>query len=70
VEALRLRNQLDPKRFYKKEEGEGRGIKGLPKFIAVRFALPMFQPVSVLMISHRSDWYSHTIIHAIRNCQH
>ena len=35
VEALRLRNQLDPKRFYRKEEGEGKGIKGLPKYFAV-----------------------------------
>lgn len=38
VEALRLRNQLDPKRFYKKDEGEGKGIKGLPKYFAVRLA--------------------------------
>jgi hypothetical protein len=37
VEALRLRNQLDPKRFYRKDEGEGKGIKGLPKHFAVRF---------------------------------
>ena len=36
-QALRLRNQLDPKRFYRKEPGEGRGIKGLPKHFAVRF---------------------------------
>ncbi|KAJ3789172.1 Fcf2 pre-rRNA processing-domain-containing protein [Lentinula aff. detonsa] len=35
VEALRLRNQLDPKRFYRKEEGEGKGIKGLPKHFAI-----------------------------------
>ena len=35
VEALRLRNQLDSKRFYKKDEGEGKGIRGLPKFFAV-----------------------------------
>lgn len=42
VEALRLRNQLDPKRFYKKEEGEGKGIKGLPKYFAVRFRFPSF----------------------------
>lgn len=35
VEALRLRNQLDPKRFYRKEEGEGKGTKGLPKYFAV-----------------------------------
>jgi len=35
VEALRLRNQLDPKRFYRKDEGEGKGVKGLPKYFAV-----------------------------------
>ncbi|EKM79406.1 hypothetical protein AGABI1DRAFT_128557 [Agaricus bisporus var. burnettii JB137-S8] len=35
VEALRLRNQLDPKRFYRKDEGEGKGIKGLPKYFAM-----------------------------------
>lgn len=39
VEALRLRNQLDPKRFYRKDEGEGKGIKGLPKYFAVRPSL-------------------------------
>jgi hypothetical protein len=37
VEAMRLRNQLDPKRFYRRDEGEGKGIKGLPKHFAVRF---------------------------------
>ncbi|KAK0464662.1 uncharacterized protein EV420DRAFT_1476073 [Desarmillaria tabescens] len=36
VEAMRLRNYLDPKRFYRKDEGEGKGIKGLPKHFAVR----------------------------------
>lgn len=36
VEALRLRNQLDPKRFYRKDEGESKGVKGLPKYFAVR----------------------------------
>ena len=35
-EALRLRNHLDPKRFYRKDEREGKGIKGLPKYFAVR----------------------------------
>ncbi|KAG1748606.1 Fcf2-domain-containing protein [Suillus lakei] len=35
VEALRLRNQLDPKRFYRKEDGDGKGIKGLPKHFAI-----------------------------------
>lgn len=37
VEALRLRNQLDPKRFYRKDDGEGKGIKALPKHFAVCF---------------------------------
>lgn len=41
AEALRLRNQLDPKRFYRKEEGEGKGIKGLPKHFAVRVAITL-----------------------------
>ncbi|KIY44824.1 Fcf2-domain-containing protein [Fistulina hepatica ATCC 64428] len=35
VEALRLRNQLDPKRFYRKDEGAGKGVKGLPKHFAI-----------------------------------
>lgn len=41
VEALRLHKQLDPKQFYRKEPGEGKGIKGLPKHFAVRhYSLP------------------------------
>ena len=36
VEALRLHKRLDPKQFYRKESGEGKGIKGLPKHFAVR----------------------------------
>ncbi|KAH9480483.1 rRNA-processing protein fcf2 [Psilocybe cubensis] len=44
VEALRLRNQLDPKRFYKKDEGEGKGIKGLPKYFAIGTILPSKTP--------------------------
>lgn len=40
VEAMRLRNQMDPKRFYKKDEGEGKGIKGLPKYFALGTILP------------------------------
>ncbi|KIJ64479.1 hypothetical protein HYDPIDRAFT_111805 [Hydnomerulius pinastri MD-312] len=40
VEALRLRNQLDPKRFYRKDEGESKGIKGLPKHFAIGTILP------------------------------
>ena len=39
VEALRLRNSLDPKRFYRKEEGDGKGIKGLPKHFAASFPI-------------------------------
>ncbi|KAF8917041.1 Fcf2 pre-rRNA processing-domain-containing protein, partial [Mucidula mucida] len=35
VEALRLHNQLDPKRFYRKDDGEGKGVSGLPKFFAM-----------------------------------
>ncbi|KAJ3868778.1 Fcf2 pre-rRNA processing-domain-containing protein [Lentinula novae-zelandiae] len=44
VEALRLRNQLDPKRFYRKEEGEGKGIKGLPKHFAIGKILTTDKP--------------------------
>ncbi|KAI0055866.1 Fcf2-domain-containing protein [Artomyces pyxidatus] len=44
VEALRLRNQLDPKRFYRKDEGEGRGIKGLPKYFAIGKVIPTSTP--------------------------
>ncbi|GBE83210.1 rRNA-processing protein [Sparassis crispa] len=44
VEALRLRNQLDPKRFYRKDEGEGRGIKGLPKYFAIGTIIPSSTP--------------------------
>ncbi|KAI0755418.1 Fcf2 pre-rRNA processing-domain-containing protein [Irpex lacteus] len=35
VEALRLHNQLDPKRFYRKDANENKGIKGLPKYFAI-----------------------------------
>ncbi|ETW81810.1 hypothetical protein HETIRDRAFT_384254 [Heterobasidion irregulare TC 32-1] len=44
VEAMRLRNQLDPKRFYKKDEGEGKGIKGLPKYFAIGTIVPTSTP--------------------------
>jgi len=43
-EALRLRNQLDPKRFYRKDPGEGRGIKGLPKHFAIGTIIPTSTP--------------------------
>ncbi|KAH0831923.1 hypothetical protein J3R83DRAFT_12806 [Lanmaoa asiatica] len=45
VEALRLRNQLDPKRFYRKDDGEGKGIKGLPKHFAVRVRISRPSPM-------------------------
>ncbi|EIW80939.1 Fcf2-domain-containing protein [Coniophora puteana RWD-64-598 SS2] len=44
VEALRLRNQLDPKRFYRRDEGEGKGIKGLPKHFAIGTIMPTDSP--------------------------
>ncbi|KAI0923251.1 hypothetical protein AcV5_007433 [Taiwanofungus camphoratus] len=44
VEAMRLRNQLDPKRFYRREEGEGKGIKGLPKHFAIGTIIPSNTP--------------------------
>jgi Fcf2 pre-rRNA processing len=47
-QALRLRNQLDPKRFYRKDPGESRGIKGLPKHFAVRFQ--PWRPVIVIYL--------------------
>ncbi|KAF9242576.1 Fcf2-domain-containing protein [Melanogaster broomeanus] len=46
VESLRLRNQLDPKRFYRKEDGESKGIKGLPKHFAIGTILPSTTPFS------------------------
>lgn len=36
VEALRLRRAMDPKVHAKADPGEKKGIKGLPKFFAVR----------------------------------
>ncbi|KAK0449246.1 hypothetical protein EV421DRAFT_1400337 [Armillaria borealis] len=47
VEAMRLRNYLDPKRFYRKDEGEGKGIKGLPKHFAVKSFLSCVQQQSL-----------------------
>jgi len=43
-QALRLRNQLDPKRFYRKDPGESRGIKGLPKHFAIGTIIPTSTP--------------------------
>jgi hypothetical protein len=67
VEALRLRNQLDPKRFYKKDEGEGKGIKGLPKHFAVGFGLVAKCPFSDS--NTVADWYNNTVNHTIWNSQ-
>lgn len=53
-EALRLRNQLDPKRFYRKEEGEGKGMKGLPKYFAVNMFLNLFS--SRQLTGKSTDW--------------
>ncbi|KAI1794846.1 Fcf2-domain-containing protein [Ganoderma leucocontextum] len=44
VEALRLHKQLDPKQFYRKDPGEGKGIKGLPKHFAIGKILPTNTP--------------------------
>ncbi|KAI5120769.1 hypothetical protein M0805_004732 [Coniferiporia weirii] len=44
VEALRLRNSLDPKRFYRKEAGEGKGVEGLPKQFAIGTIIPTSTP--------------------------
>ena len=46
---MRLRNQLDPKRFYKKDEGEGKGIKGLPKHFAVRLPPSLTRPSLIFL---------------------
>jgi hypothetical protein len=56
-EALRLRNQLDPKRFYRKDPGEGRGIKGLPKHFAVRF-IPFYHYIFFNALS--VDWHNYS----------
>jgi len=73
VEALRLRNQLDPKRFYKKDEGEGKGIKGLPKHFAVGVSLSCILNLNYHSDSfHRcfsTDWYDHYIKYTIWYCQ-
>jgi hypothetical protein len=63
-EALRLRNQLDPKRFYRKDPGEGRGIKGLPKHFAVRFHPD--STIFILFPQYRSiDWHNCSNEHAV-----
>jgi hypothetical protein len=62
-EALRLRNQLDPKRFYRKDPGEGRGIKGLPKHFAVRS-----HPGSAIyftLYTRFTDWHDRSNEHTV-----
>lgn len=44
VEAMRLRNAMDPKRFYRKDESEGKGVKGLPKYFAIGTIVPTSMP--------------------------
>lgn len=53
VESMRLRNQLDPKRFYRKDPGEGKGIKGLPKQFAVGIEFLSPTRIVILMICRR-----------------
>jgi len=55
-EAMRLRNQLDPKRFYRKDEGEGKGTKGLPKYFAVCHTSTFTFTVSNVTHILVSDW--------------
>ena len=72
VEALRLKNQLDPKRFYKKDEGEGKGIKGLPKFFAVRsfFQLRNLYVLVLIKFCFMSiDRHNRRRVHAVRNSE-
>lgn len=45
VQAIRLRNAMDPKRFYR--GGDGAGEKGMPKFAQVRFPGRALQPPAV-----------------------
>jgi len=65
-QALRLRNQLDPKRFYRKDPGESRGIKGLPKHFAVRFHSNTLALLFTFPLDTGStDWYDHSDEHTI-----
>lgn len=66
-EALRLRNQLDPKRFYRKDEGEGKGVKGLPKHFAVSttISVQITNPLMSGLDGRRSDWYDCGGVYAV-----
>ena len=64
-EALRLRNQLDPKRFYRKDEGEGKGIKGLPKHFAASITHCRRFTNTYVTLDLFSDWYNCRRIYTI-----
>lgn len=65
VEALRLRKSLDPKRFYRKEEGEAKGIKGLPKQFAVS-STSLNPPARRWLLNlWAKDWYNSPVGHTI-----
>lgn len=53
VEALRLRRAMDPKMHAKADPAEKKGIKGLPKFFAVR-GLNLLVNASSAWIAHMS----------------
>ncbi len=69
VEALRLHNQLDPKRFYRKDDGEGKGVSGLPKFFAVRYFILFRRKVSRLICVLFIDGYHRSRKDAVRRCK-
>jgi len=69
IEALRLRNQLDPKRFYKKDPGEGKGLRGLPKFFQASSSLNFRCRVLWLLDWHRCR-YPDTIWNTIGSKPH
>jgi hypothetical protein len=64
-QALRLRNQLDPKRFYRKDPGEGRGIKSLPKHFAVRVHPGVLLLLTFPLNNGLTDWYNHSNEHTV-----
>jgi hypothetical protein len=69
VEALRLRNQLDPKRFYRKDDGEGKGIKGLPQYFAVRLSPFFLFPIFQFKFWLGTDWHRYSVNYTIWHCQ-
>ncbi len=76
VEALRLRRAMDPKVHVKGDAGEKKGIKGLPKYFAVR-TLPFFVMFATVLIvqsrlSYRTpiDRQSHRHTHPVQDSEH